>query len=216
MKKTATPSYFTLLHEQTGLAEKTDKEIDEILYGPNDGPCFDRHRIWSDIRDVGNGAWVLIKANVPVDVGSRPLKWGVYWGIPVSDARQQHKDKFGRQAILVNVAPGNPTTLLNTEYIVLDETMFEGLKAEGYYLVERETGVQTHMDLAMLEAGRNLTEEEREVIYALQVDGLTEYQACEEYFLTKHVDANNSNLTYMPTPELTQELEYLYGGMEDL
>jgi len=52
-----------------------------------------------------------------------------------------------------------------------------------------------------------LSEEERECIWAFQLDGLTEMQACEEYFLSRHVDYNNANICYLPNRKLQKQLE---------
>lgn len=54
-------------------------------------------------------------------------------------------------------------------------------------------------------------EEEREVIWALQLDGLTETQACEEYFLTKHTDYNNFSICYIPNKEVFAQCVAVFG-----
>lgn len=59
--------------------------------------------------------------------------------------------------------------------------------------------------------GRALCEEEREIIWAMQLDGLTETQACEEYFLTKHTEYNNFSICYIPNKEVFAECVAVFG-----
>lgn len=56
-----------------------------------------------------------------------------------------------------------------------------------------------------------LVEEEREIIWALMLEGLTEQQACEEYFLTHHTDYQNTEICYLPTPEILAEAMAVFG-----
>jgi hypothetical protein len=67
------------------------------------------------------------------------------------------------------------------------------------------------MNMKLIDDGRNLCEEEREVIWALQLDGLDEEQACEEYFLSRHTDRNNYTICYLPTPQMSAELYLVFG-----
>jgi hypothetical protein len=46
---------------------------------------------------------------------------------------------------------------------------------------------------------------------ALQLDGLTETQACEEYFLSRHTDKDNMNIWYYPTSETLKEIQKIFG-----
>lgn len=64
----------------------------------------------------------------------------------------------------------------------------------------------------MTKEGRSLTEEEREIIMALMLDGLTEQQACEEYFLTHHTETQNVSICYLPDAEIMCELQRVFGN----
>lgn len=154
-------------------------------------------------RDIGGGSWVLVKTKIPVSESVRPMTYGIYWAIPAYDS-------FGRQKIKVYTP--EECCLLNYEYIVLTEEMLDMYRRFGYYL--HETGAKESADpmtLKIVEAGRSLVEEEREIIYALMIDGLDETAACEEYFMTKHTDTSNISICYLPTEELLDELVFAFG-----
>lgn len=154
-------------------------------------------------RDIGEGSWVLVKTKIQVSESVRPMTYGIYWAIPAHDS-------FGRQK--VKVYTPEECCMLNYEYIVLDDEKLEEYKRFGYYL--HETAVKAEKDpmtLKLLEKGRSLCEEEREIIYALQIDGLDETAACEEYFLTKHTDDSNIGICWLPTEEILAELVWAFG-----
>lgn len=52
-------------------------------------------------------------------------------------------------------------------------------------VTENMAAADAGMNTELIEKGRALCEEERETIWGEQLDGLTETQACEEYFLIK-------------------------------
>lgn len=43
------------------------------------------------------------------------------------------------------------------------------------------------------------------------LEELTEQQACEEYFLTHHADYRNTEICYLPTPEILVEARAVFG-----
>ena len=153
-------------------------------------------------HNIGSGSWVLIKSRIPVDERVRPQTYGIYWAIP-------HEDRYGRQ--MVKVYTPEEVCLLNYEYAVISEERLEEYKAMGYHLKECNAKYSEPLNLELLEAGRSLCEEEREIIWALQLDGLTESQACEEYFLSHHTEADNINLCYLPDQETLKEIEAVFG-----
>lgn len=154
-------------------------------------------------RDIGNGSWILVKTRIPVAEEVRPVTYGIYWAIPAYDS-------FGRQKIKVYTP--QECCLLNYEYIVLDDEKLEKYKSLGYYLHETAAkAAKDPMTMKLLEKGRSLCEEEREVIWALQLDGLEETAACEEYFLSKHTDESNIGICYLPSEETLAELVYWFG-----
>lgn len=149
-----------------------------------------------------NGAWVLITRTVPVVEYARPHLFGIYWGIP-------KQDRFDRQVCVIHTT--KDVTLLNHEFTVIDEERLQLYREEGWELHETKANVSEPLNLELIEKGRSLSEEEREVIWALQLDGLSESQACEEYFLTKHTDYNNNNICYIPNSEVYKECVAMFG-----
>lgn len=152
--------------------------------------------------DVGNGAWVLVKCRVPVAEAVRPQVYGIYWATPA-------EDKWGRQKVTIYT----PTVvcLLNREYSVVSEERLQEYRECGYFL--RDYGIE-HKDpltLKMVEQSRALCEDERSIIWALMLDGLTESQACEEYYLSHHTDVENVGRCYLPTAELLAEIVAMFG-----
>ena len=177
--------------------KKREKLIQEIHLGKANPIDY------REDRDIGEGSWVLVKTRIPVSESVRPMTYGIYWAIPAYDS-------YGRQKIKVYTP--EECCLLNYEYIVLTEEKLGQYRQFGYYL--HETGAKESVDpmtLKMVEAGRTLVEEEREIIYALMVDGLDETAACEEYFMTKHTDASNVGICYLPTKEILDELVFAFG-----
>lgn len=157
-----------------------------------EGGYYDPNMEYNERQDVKNGAWVLITRTVPVNEWARPILYGIYWGTP-------NEDKFGRQSCKVFTT--ETVVLLNHEYTVIDEKGLKEYREEGWELREIQAEKQK-INLELLEKGRSLAEEEREIIMAMQLDGLTEEQACEEYFFTHHTDASNFNICYIPNEEV--------------
>ena len=152
--------------------------------------------------DIGSGAWVLIKTKIPVDENVRPQTYGIYWAIP-------HADPYNRQ--MVKIYTPQEVCLLNHEYTVISEERLQECKEMGYFLNDIKAKYKEPLNFDLVEKGRSLCEEEREIIWALQVDGLTEQQACEEYFFTHHTDTQNINICYLPTQELLKQIVAVFG-----
>lgn len=142
--------------------------------------------------EVNSGAWVLITRQIPVDERCKPHLFGIYWGVP-------KQDRFDRQICVIHTT--EDVTLLNHEFTVIDDERLKVYREEGWELHENMASTDTGMNTELIEKGRALCEEEREILWALQLDGLTETQACEEYFLTKHTD---EKLTEYSTTEQMQ------------
>lgn len=70
---------------------------------------------------------------------------------------------------------------------------------------EVNANAEQPLNMKLINEGRNLVEEEREIIWALMLEGLTEQQACEEYFLTHHIDYQNTDICYLPTSKILVE-----------
>lgn len=153
-------------------------------------------------KDVGSGSWVLVKCRVPVDEEVRPQTYGIYWAIP-------KEDSFGRQKVAVYTP--TEVCLLNHEYTVISDERLKLYIEDGYYLSDCSSKVKKPLDRNLIEEGRSLCDEEREIIMALMLDGLTEQQACEEYYYTHHTDAENIGLCYLPTDELLKQIVSVFG-----
>ena len=152
--------------------------------------------------DVGNGAWVLIKCTIPVPEYDRPQVYGIYWAIPA-------EDEAGRQK--VRVYTPHEVCLLNWEYVVISEERLQEYTKLGWFLYDFSVDKAEPLNMELLTQGRELCEEEREVIWALMLDGLSEQQACEEYFYSHHTDIENKGCCYLPTPEILAELTAVFG-----
>lgn len=151
--------------------------------------------------DVGNGAWVLVTRIVPVAPEIRPQRFGIYWAIPA-------EDKWERPKVRIHVP--DEVCLLGPEYRVVDQAKLDFYRANGWSLhIARPAASPADMTLVI--QGRALCEDEREVIWALQLDGLTEAEACEEYFLGRHNDASHLGECWLPSPEVAKELEACFG-----
>lgn len=65
--------------------------------------------------------------------------------------------------------------------------------------------------MELIEQGRALCEEEREIIWALQLDGLSEEQSSEEYFFSRHTDDSNYTICFLPNSEVRQQVYAVFG-----
>lgn len=152
--------------------------------------------------EVCGGEWVLIRRSIPVDEKIAPQVYGIYWATPAEDS-------FGRQK--VKIYTPTEVCLLNYEYTVISEERLQEYIEMGYFLKDYEIGKEEPLNIELIEKGRSLCDEEKEIIHALMLDGLTEQQACEEYYYTHHTDGSNSGRCYLPTPELRQQIEAVFG-----
>lgn len=179
----------------------TSRHVYEIISNSKGG-YYDQNMEIFDSKDVNGGSWVLIIRDVDVASFAPPMTYGIYWALP-------YKDPFDRQSCIIHTQ--EDIVLLNHEYTVLTDEKVEQYRALGYRL--HECGrVEHELNMEIIEKGRDLVEEEREIIWALQLDGLNEEQACEEYFLSKHTDYNNYTICYLPTKEMYYELLNTFGG----
>lgn len=154
-------------------------------------------------KEIGSGSWVLIKTTIPVSEYMRPKTYGIYWAIPA-------EDKYGRQK--VKVYTPHEVCLLNYEYTPISDERLKEYRELGWFMVDtRAKRHMTEMEMKMLEYGRSLCEEEREIIWALQLDGLSETQACEEYYLSHHTDDENIGICFLPTEEILSEIVAWFG-----
>lgn len=165
------------------------------------GLDYDMNMEYREECDVQNGSWILITRSIWVEEKCRPVLYGIYWGIP-------YRDSYDRQCCKIHTT--EDVVILNHEYTILDEEKVKQHREMGWEL--HECGkVANQMNMELIEQGRSLVEEEREVIWALQLDGLTEEQSCEEYFLSKHTDYNNYTICYLPSKDIFNELVCCFG-----
>lgn len=163
---------------------------------------YDTNKSYFECCDVKNGSWVLITRQIPVIEHAKPHLFGIYWGVP-------KEDRYGRQVCVIHTT--EDVTLLNHEYSVIDEERLKLYQEEGWELHETNADTTEPVNMKLIEQSRELSEDERDIIMALQLDGLTENQACEEYFLTHHANYNNFNICYLPNPEVYAQCVGVFG-----
>lgn len=118
-------------------------------------------------------------------------------------------DEYGRQC--AKIYTPHEVKIFPDEYSILTPERLEEYKQAGWYLQEINAKAEQPLNMEIINDGRALVEEEREIIWALMLEGLTEQQACEEYFLTHHTDYQNTEICYMPTPEILEEAAAVFG-----
>lgn len=187
--------------------------------------------IWgNDSRDrrdertlITAGNWVMIIKSLPVADEVAPQLYGIYWAVPfVREGKAAAPygngtvektligvDEYGRQC--AKIYTPNEVKIFPDEYSILTPERLEEYKQAGWYLQEVNAKAEQPLNMDIINDGRALVEEEREIIWALMLEGLTEQQACEEYFLTHHTDYQNTNICYMPTKEILAEAMAVFG-----
>ena len=163
---------------------------------------YDRSQDYVKRCDVGGGAWVLVKCKIPVEERIRPQTYGIYWAIP-------HKDKYNRQ--MCKIYTPEEVCLLNYEYTVISEDRLQEYRDMGYFLKDYGIKGVEPLNLELILAGRSLVEEEREIIWAFMLDGLSEQQACEEYYFLHHTNFEHRGCCYLPAPELLEQIVAYFG-----
>lgn len=163
---------------------------------------FDSNMEYYKEADVESGSWILITRQIPVAEECKPHLFGIYWGVP-------KQDTYDRQVCVIHTT--EDVTLLNHEFSVLTEEKLQVYREEGWELHEIGAKVEHALNMELIEKGRSLCEEEREVIWALQLDGLSEEQACEEYFFTRHTDYNNSSICFLPNKQVYAQCVAVFG-----
>lgn len=180
--------------KKTTVSPREKAEAMQVWFGLED-------HSYDPADDVGGGAWVMVTRVVPVAPEVRPQLYGIYWALP-------SEDKWGRPKVRVYVP--DEVCLLGPEYSLVSPERLEMYRANGWSLhIARPAAEPADMTLVL--QGRALCEDEREVIWALQLDGLTEAEACEEYFLGRHQDASHLGECWLPSPEVAKELEAFFG-----
>lgn len=124
---------------------------------------YDPNMEYFEECEVNSGAWVLITRQIPVDERCKPHLFGIYWGIP-------KQDRFDRQVCVVHTT--EDVTLLNHEFTVIDDERLKVYREEGWELHENMAAADAGMNTELIEKGRALCEEERETIWAMQLDDL--------------------------------------------
>lgn len=183
------------------------------------------------IRDertlITAGNWVMIIKSLPVAADARPQIYGIYWAVPYTrvgkvGVKSKNEgyigvetktligvDEYGRQCATIYTP--QEVRIFPDEYSILTPERLEEYKQAGWYLQEISAKAAQPLNMEIVNDGRALVEEEREVIWALMLDGLTEQQACEEYFLTHHTDYQNTSICYLPTTEILAEATAVFG-----
>lgn len=197
---------------------------------PNDIYGMDISReIRNENTLIQKGCWIMIIKTVPVAKNARPQLYGIYWAVPYIcqkqvDIKDEHHttysntkikttigvDEYGRQCATIYTP--EEVRIFPDEYSILTPERVEDYRNEGWYLNNTNAKIKENpLTLELITKGRSLVEEEREIIWALMLEGLTERQACEEYFLTHHVEHDNTNICYLPTVKILTSLETIFG-----
>lgn len=165
---------------------------------------------------VINGSWIMVTRTLPIQEHVRPKTYSIYWATPCKESKSNDGfDKFGRYKVdihVVNTINGNleRVCLFPEEYSVVTQERLSTYIQEGW-TVQHTDYKDENLNLELLEQSRTLTEEEREVIMAYQVDGLTESQACEQYFKGRFLDYSGKTIYYEMPEEYREEIEGVFG-----
>lgn len=172
---------------------------------------------------ITSGNWVMIIKSLPVSDEVAPQLYGIYWAVPfVREGKAAVKvgsgteiktligvDEYGRQC--AKIYTPHEVKIFPDEYSILTPERLEEYKQAGWYLQEVNAKAERPLNIDIINDGRALVEEEREIIWALMLEGLTEQQACEEYFLTHHTDYQNTEICYLPTQDILAEAMAVFG-----
>ena len=186
-----------------------------FIINAEDYPYLSPEYQYDETKDIHSGTWVIILKKIPVQ--NPPTLYGIYWAVPYKHRRicgvgQDKKereltgvDENGRQCYLI-YAP-HQIKIFPQEISILSEERLQEYRDNGWELHETNADATVSLDRNLLEQGRTLCEEEREIIMSLMLDGLTEQQACEEYFFTHHTDYDNTGICYLLPKDKQPETE---------
>ncbi|MBD5503439.1 MAG: hypothetical protein HDR09_06765 [Lachnospiraceae bacterium] len=208
--------------------KQTEVAVDEYGFKANYVDIWgDSSRERRDERTlITAGNWVMIIKSLPVSKAVAPQIYGIYWAVPfVREGRAAIKDKPGATGTEIKTLIGvdesgrqcakiytpHEVKIFPDEYSILTPERLEEYKQAGWYLQEINAKAEQPLNMEIINDGRALVEEEREIIWALMLEGLTEQQACEEYFLTHHTDYQNTDICYLPTQEILAEAMAVFG-----
>lgn len=208
--------------------KRTEVAVDEYGFKRNYVDIWgDGSRERRDERTlITSGSWVMVIKSLPVAEYAAPQLYGIYWAVPfVREGQAAIKDKpgatgteiktligvdeYGRQC--AKIYTPHEVKIFPDEYSILTSERLEEYKQAGWYLQEINAKAEQPLNMEIINDGRALVEEEREIIWALMLEGLTEQQACEEYFLTHHTDYQNTDICYLPTQEILAEAMAVFG-----
>jgi len=193
------------------------EEFEYFLGGMNDRMAY----CPPENKLVYNGSWIMVIQPIPTKV--KPVVWGIYWATPCNESINfDGFDKYGRYKVEIMVTDEQQNIhtvgLFPHEYIRLDEVLFQELLDTNGYILNNLgfSPRKTPINLELIEKGRSLTEDERAIIWSLQLDGLTEHQACEEYFYSRHRPEENPTIWYCPTDEFAEFMENQFGWVREI
>lgn len=168
-------------------------------------------------KEVGSGAWIMVIDVPPVSDEFKPVLGGIYWAIPCRDSL--NFDGYGadnqyRIETLVRSKTNERVVeylgLFPTEYVVVPEEILDEYMEEGAYsIMLNNVSVHEEVDLELIQQGRDLTEDERSIIWALMLDGVSENTACSIYFKGRHTEKDNLNTWYKPCEQQVEDVKLL-------
>lgn len=211
------------------MGRRIDTDVDEYGFKRNYRDLWGDNR--REVRDektlITAGNWVMIIKSLPISAEQAPQLYGIYWAVPFTregkaGVKDRHAfwsgteiktlvgvDEYGRQC--AKIYTPHEVKIFPDEYSILTPERLEEYKQVGWYMQEVNARAQQPFNMEIVNDGRALVEEEREIIWALMLEGLTEQQACEEYFLTHHTDYQNTSICYLPTEEILAEARACFG-----
>jgi hypothetical protein len=168
-------------------------------------------------KQVGSGAWIMVIREVPVSNDFRPSMWGIYWANTCEESKNQDGfDAGGRYKVTILVKHQEQNRFENVslfphEYVVVPEDQLKEDTENGYFTMQPiQYNVTEEINMDLIMRGRELTEDERSIIWSFQLEGLSETQACQQYFFSRHSERENKQVWYKPSQELVDELNVMY------
>jgi len=163
-------------------------------------------------RDIGAGSWILIREvpNVSIDVRIEPAS--VYYAVPALYGSSVGYREDGKYLIVIKIQGTagviHDLYLYTHEYIVCTDEIMDAMKEEDVLetmMYDTDTSVQ-QMDEKLVNSYaskyRDLPEDDKNILDAYQIDGLSFDQACSLYFTERYSNLTGSAIWFKAKPQL--------------
>lgn len=166
-------------------------------------------------RDIGSGAWIMIIKETEVSRFSMQ-PGNIYYAIPGLYGSSVGYRADGMYLVKVKIADFSgfeEIYLYPYEYMLVSDELFEAAKEEDLLeLVQykddiSEPEVIHEKTLTWRDKYKDLPEDERNVLDAYMLDGLSFDQACSAYYTERFIDQKGYSYWYRAKPEL----RYMFG-----